>query len=316
MTPLRRSRDDHRREGAGRKGTVGAARRRVGVARGAAPPVRLVAGLQSRSPGSPWSEAGARWEVVRSQAGLLRRPGEEGLIAITAVDPNRRLAWHDVQQRFTATVDLEDDRGQTRARVIVEASGGASRSRGSGLRHRRRSLDCMALCRTARGAALMFDLRYHVASLAAVFVALLIGILVGVGLTGKVDDAEKNELRRQAAAAESQLQSLNEQQANAMRESTCVAQARSARIPAPDGGPAPRSARRAAVHRPGRRERANGSWDSARGCRCARPHPHARAEAAGRPGAVRRRAGRTGASPATRGQTVFANWGGCLRTSS
>src|SRR5918994_1919438 len=31
----------------------------------------------------------------------------------------------------------------------------------------------------------MFDLRYHVASLAAVFVALLIGILVGVGLIGK-----------------------------------------------------------------------------------------------------------------------------------
>jgi hypothetical protein len=30
----------------------------------------------------------------------------------------------------------------------------------------------------------MFDLRYHVASLAAVFVALIVGILVGVGLTG------------------------------------------------------------------------------------------------------------------------------------
>src|SRR5439155_20001075 len=30
----------------------------------------------------------------------------------------------------------------------------------------------------------MFDLRYHVASLAAVFVALIIGILVGVGLSG------------------------------------------------------------------------------------------------------------------------------------
>jgi hypothetical protein len=68
----------------------------------------------------------------------------------------------------------------------------------------------------------MFDLRYHVASLAAVFVALLIGILVGVGLTGKVDDAEKNELRRQAGAAESQLQSLNEQQANARRESNAL----------------------------------------------------------------------------------------------
>jgi copper transport outer membrane protein MctB len=45
----------------------------------------------------------------------------------------------------------------------------------------------------------MFDLRYHVASLAAVFVALLIGILVGVGLTGKVDDAEKSALRRQVS---------------------------------------------------------------------------------------------------------------------
>jgi hypothetical protein len=68
----------------------------------------------------------------------------------------------------------------------------------------------------------MFDLRYHVASLAAVFVALLIGILVGVGLTGKVDDAEKNELRRRAGAAESQLQSINEQQATARRESDAL----------------------------------------------------------------------------------------------
>ncbi len=30
----------------------------------------------------------------------------------------------------------------------------------------------------------MFDLRYHVASLIAVFLALIIGILVGVGLAG------------------------------------------------------------------------------------------------------------------------------------
>ena len=39
----------------------------------------------------------------------------------------------------------------------------------------------------------MFDLRYHVASLAAVFVALVIGIFVGVGLSGRgfVNDAER-----------------------------------------------------------------------------------------------------------------------------
>jgi hypothetical protein len=39
----------------------------------------------------------------------------------------------------------------------------------------------------------VFDLRYHVASLAAVFLALVFGILVGVGISGRgiVDDAER-----------------------------------------------------------------------------------------------------------------------------
>jgi hypothetical protein len=47
----------------------------------------------------------------------------------------------------------------------------------------------------------VFDLRYHVASLTAVFVALVIGILVGVGLSGKgfVNDAERANLTRQIA---------------------------------------------------------------------------------------------------------------------
>ncbi len=47
----------------------------------------------------------------------------------------------------------------------------------------------------------MFDLRYHVASLTAVFVALVIGILVGVGLSGKgfVNDAERDNLTNQIA---------------------------------------------------------------------------------------------------------------------
>jgi hypothetical protein len=42
----------------------------------------------------------------------------------------------------------------------------------------------------------VFDLRYHVASLTAVFVALVIGILVGIGLSGKgfVNDAERANL--------------------------------------------------------------------------------------------------------------------------
>jgi copper transport outer membrane protein MctB len=48
----------------------------------------------------------------------------------------------------------------------------------------------------------VFDFRYHVASLAAVFVALVIGILVGVGLSGRgfVDDAERRNLQQEIAS--------------------------------------------------------------------------------------------------------------------
>ena len=64
----------------------------------------------------------------------------------------------------------------------------------------------------------MFDLRYHVASLVAVFVAMIVGILVGVGLSGsgvtkKADlkaaqfERDKAEAQRDAARAQvTQLQ--------------------------------------------------------------------------------------------------------------
>jgi hypothetical protein len=50
----------------------------------------------------------------------------------------------------------------------------------------------------------MFDLRYHVASLAAVFLALIIGILVGVGISGKgfVSDSERELFKDQIADLE------------------------------------------------------------------------------------------------------------------
>lgn len=72
----------------------------------------------------------------------------------------------------------------------------------------------------------MFDFRYHVASLSAVFVALVIGILVGVGLSGRgfVDDAERKNLTREIDslkaerdAATSQLDSVDTRQ-QAMQE--------------------------------------------------------------------------------------------------
>ena len=63
----------------------------------------------------------------------------------------------------------------------------------------------------------MFGLRYHVASLAAVFVALALGILLGVAVSGKVtdvgedaelqylrDDNEQLEQEREAAQAQAE----------------------------------------------------------------------------------------------------------------
>ena len=60
----------------------------------------------------------------------------------------------------------------------------------------------------------MFDLRYHVASLAAVFIALVLGILVGVGISGRglIKESERavlqnqiDDLRNQRDAAHRQV---------------------------------------------------------------------------------------------------------------
>ena len=57
----------------------------------------------------------------------------------------------------------------------------------------------------------MFDLRYHVASLAAVFLMLVVGILIGVGISGRgfVDDAERNNFNRKIAGLEEQVDAAN-----------------------------------------------------------------------------------------------------------
>jgi copper transport outer membrane protein MctB len=58
----------------------------------------------------------------------------------------------------------------------------------------------------------MFDLRYHVASLAAVFLALLIGILVGVGIAdrGYVDKAQRGLLEQRISKLESDLRAARQ----------------------------------------------------------------------------------------------------------
>src|SRR4029079_10049873 len=62
----------------------------------------------------------------------------------------------------------------------------------------------------------MFDLRYHVASLVAVFLALIIGILVGVGISGKgfVSDSERSLLNEQIADLKNRLDSATTRSAD------------------------------------------------------------------------------------------------------
>jgi hypothetical protein len=66
----------------------------------------------------------------------------------------------------------------------------------------------------------MFDLRYHVASLAAVFLALIIGILVGVGISdrGLVDKAKTGLLEQRVAKLQNQLSEASQHSSDLARE--------------------------------------------------------------------------------------------------
>ena len=61
----------------------------------------------------------------------------------------------------------------------------------------------------------MFDFRYHVASLTAVFLALVIGILVGVGTAdrGLLDQAKKTLLESRVAQLRTQLDEASKRSA-------------------------------------------------------------------------------------------------------
>ena len=75
-------------------------------------------------------------------------------------------------------------------------------------------------CARLRPSSEMFDLRYHVASLAAVFLALIIGILVGVGISdrGLVDSAKTKFLQDEVASLQHRLDNKSTQKADQARD--------------------------------------------------------------------------------------------------
>ena len=70
----------------------------------------------------------------------------------------------------------------------------------------------------------MFDFRYHVVSLAAVFVALVIGIVVGLGLSGRgfIDDAERTNLNARIDELTAQRDQARTQVEAATRRQTAM----------------------------------------------------------------------------------------------
>ncbi|MEP6977677.1 MAG: copper transporter [Thermoleophilia bacterium] len=65
----------------------------------------------------------------------------------------------------------------------------------------------------------MFTFRYHVVSLAAVFVALVVGILVGIGISGRgfVDKSERRQLQNQIDDLRNQRDDLSAQLASSQK---------------------------------------------------------------------------------------------------
>ena len=71
----------------------------------------------------------------------------------------------------------------------------------------------------------MFDFRYHVASLIAVFIALVVGILVGIGLSGRgfVSDAERSNLESRISELTNDRNTARSQLAEATRRQAATA---------------------------------------------------------------------------------------------
>jgi copper transport outer membrane protein MctB len=84
----------------------------------------------------------------------------------------------------------------------------------------------------------VFDFRYHVVSLAAVFLALVIGILVGIGLSGRgvIDDAERENLNEQIAELRGERDQARDQIGAAARRQAAMEDFAAGTYPALVGG--------------------------------------------------------------------------------
>ena len=176
-------------------------------------------------------------------------------------------------------------------RNVIESLDARDRQRASGSRRPAGACDTRSV----------FDLRYHVASLAAVFVALVIGIFVGVGLSG-----QGLRQRRRAREPPGQIDELQRRARRRRRPRSSAASAAATRSTTSPTTAYPslvrRTARREAgrgplrrLGRPGRRRRRSGGRCATRAARVVRMRA---ARRAARPG--RRSTRRSAADPESR----------------
>jgi uncharacterized protein YndB with AHSA1/START domain len=163
------------------------------------------------APGRALADAG------RKQAELLRRPEAVGHLVVLAVEAKRLVRFHLTGDRLDVELTLEPSgENRTRAELRVKGPG----SSGCPARfHVRRSFACTPSARLARPDV---RLSVHVTSLAAVFIALVIGILVGVAISGRslIRDTERRVLENDIAELQQQLSDAERQvgQQNALEE--------------------------------------------------------------------------------------------------
>ena len=163
----------------------------------------------------------ARWEVLRSpRPGFFRKPRGQGLIVIMEVAHERILRWHDVAQHIDAGVRLEA--AGPSARSPPRSSTARSSACAPRARVNCRAKPSPACMTSARRVLRVFSSRKSCSPGATTSLpsppslALAVGILLGVAVSGKVSDAtesfeeaERDRLRQDLRDANESLDFAN-----------------------------------------------------------------------------------------------------------
>ena len=202
---------------------------------------------------------GARWEVAGStKPTWFRKASATGVVIVKVVELHERVVWtlsaRAAGSRGAATCararpDARD--GRSRRPLAARGVRPAASRREGGRRSSLRARPDGRRTRGAEGGVAMFDLRYHVASLTAVFIALIIGILVGVGISsgGFVKKSERRILNDQIEKVQRELDAARTAERRPREDAARLGDVRRGVVSAADGRAPGQEARRRRLRR-------------------------------------------------------------------